>query len=55
MSYIAALEVPEEVGEGEEGEVVVCPLEASKAGDENDSEEELLDVFDHELTEIQIK
>lgn len=37
MLYVCAFEIPEEVGEGEEGEIIVGPLEAGEAGDENDS------------------
>ena len=40
--------VPEEEGEGEEGEVVVGSLEAGEAGENDDGEEEFFDVLNHD-------
>jgi hypothetical protein len=41
------LVLPEEEGEGEEGQVVVRPLEAGEAGERDHRQEELLDMLDH--------
>ena len=41
------LVVPEEEGEGEERQIVVCSLETSEAGEADHGEEKLFDVLDH--------
>ena len=41
------LVVPEEEGECEERQVVVCSLEAGEAGEDNHGQEQLLYVLDH--------
>lgn len=38
---------PKEVGEGKQRKIVICALEAGKAGNDNDGEEEFLDVLQH--------
>lgn len=54
IDYIGMLVVPEEEGEGEKGQVVICSLEAGKAGEDDHGEKEFLDMLDHsfELTNI---
>lgn len=41
------LVLPKEEGEGEQRQVVVCSLEAGKAGKDDHAQEELLDVLQH--------
>jgi uncharacterized protein YrzB (UPF0473 family) len=45
--YIRMLVVPQKVGEGEEGKVVVSSLKASKASDGDDGKKQLFNVLDH--------
>ena len=54
MWYVGVFVVPEEVGEGEEGEVVVGSFEAGEAGENDDGEEEFFDVLDHLIQFITI-
>lgn len=45
--YIGVLVLPKEEGEGEEGQVVVCSLEAAEAGEDDHGDEEFFDVLQH--------
>ena len=45
--YVGVLVVPEEESEGEERQVIICPLEAGKAGEGDHCDEKFLDVLQH--------
>ena len=44
--------LPEEESEGEEGQVVVCTLEAGEAGYDDHCDEKFLYVLDHSILTI---
>ena len=45
--YDGVLVLPEEIGKGEEGQVVVGPLETGETGDYDYGQEEFFDVLEH--------
>ena len=50
--YIWMFILPEEESECEERQVIVCSLEASEARDDDHSDEEFLDVLNHDVNSI---
>ena len=45
MMYIGWLVVPHEIGEGEEGQIIVGSLEAGEAGECDDGEKQFFDML----------